>query len=92
MRDAIVVLPYRNLALTEIHHGTATGADVVETMHDRLALAALVEFLRNFAIRIVDRCPCKLFAEDLLSNEDPRSRAVAYAPRVESGGNERFGA
>src|SRR5262245_17218752 len=87
MRDAIIVLPYGNFALTKIHHPATAWIDVVETMHDRLAVAALVEFLRNPAVRIVDRCPGERGAESLLSNEEPRRRAVADTPRVESRGD-----
>jgi hypothetical protein len=87
-----VVLPYGNLALAKIHHAATAWVDVVETMHQRLALAALVEVFLNLAIRIIDRFPRGCIAKNLLSDEDPRRRAVAYAPRVKAGGNESFGA
>src|SRR5262245_49711857 len=87
MQNAIVVLPYGNFALAKIHHPATSRADVVERMHQRLAIAALVEFLGNLAVWIVNRGPCGLLAENLFSNENPRRRAVAYAPRIESGRN-----
>src|SRR5262245_45250520 len=87
MRDAIIVLPYGNFALAKIHHPATAGIDVVETMHDRLAFTARVEFLRHLAVRIVDRSASGRGGEDLLSDEDPRRRAVADAPCVEPRGN-----
>ena len=82
-----MVLPYGNLALAKIHHAATAWVDVVETMHQGLAVAALVEVFRNLAIRIVDRFPRGCLAKNLLGDEDPRRRAVAYAPRVKAGGN-----
>ena len=40
----IISFPYRDFASAKIHHATATWLDLVEAMHQRLAIATLVEF------------------------------------------------
>jgi hypothetical protein len=59
MGGPIISFPYRDLASAKIHHATATWLDLVEAMHERLAVATLVEFSRNFTNGIVDRCPIR---------------------------------
>src|SRR5574338_640574 len=88
MWGPIFVFPYGNFALAKLYHSATAWADVVETVHYRLAVATLVKCFRTLALWIVNRCPRRwCFAEDLLSNENPRRRAIADAPRVEPSGN-----